>query len=90
MPDVPTMVQAGYKDFVLATDTVLLAPSQTPPKVVNWLERETLKILSTPDTKEQVYKTGFQVRPKSAKDALARVAHSPFPLRPRPRGAVGQ
>jgi tripartite-type tricarboxylate transporter receptor subunit TctC len=73
MPDVPTMVQAGYKDFVFATDTVLLAPSQTPPKAVNWLERETLKILSTPDMKEKLYKTGFQVRPKGAKDAWARV-----------------
>ena len=73
MPDVPTMVQAGYKDFVFATDTVLLAPSQTPPEAVNWLERETLKILSTPDMKEKLYKTGFQVRPKGAKDAWARV-----------------
>ena len=27
MPDVPTMVQAGYEDFVFATDTVLLAGS---------------------------------------------------------------
>ena len=73
MPNVPTMVQAGYKDFVFATDTVLLAPSQTPPEAVNWLERETLKILSTPDMKEKLYKTGFQVRPKGAKDAWARV-----------------
>ena len=73
MPDVPTMVQAGYEDFVFATDTVLLAPSQTQPEAVNWLERETLKILSTPDMKEKLYKTGFQVRPKGAKDAWVRV-----------------
>ena len=33
MPDVPTVVQAGYKDFVFATDAVLLAPSQTPEAV---------------------------------------------------------
>ena len=73
MPDVPTMVQVGYKDFVFATDTVLLAPSQTPAEAVNWLERETLKILSTPDMKEKLYKAGFQVRPKGAKDAWRRV-----------------
>jgi tripartite-type tricarboxylate transporter receptor subunit TctC len=65
--------QVGYKDFVFATDTVLLAPSQTPAEAVNWLERETLTILSTPDMKEKLYKTGFQVRPKGAKDAWARV-----------------
>ena len=73
MPDVPTMVQAGYEDFVFATDTVLLAPSRTPPEAINWLESETLKVLSTPDMKEKLYKTGFQVRPKGAKDAWARV-----------------
>ena len=73
MPDVPTMVEAGYEDFVFATDTVLLAPSRTPPEAINWLERETLKVLSTPDMKEKLYKTGFQVRPKGAKDAWARV-----------------
>ena len=32
LPDVPTMEEAGYKDFVFATDTVLLAPAKTPPR----------------------------------------------------------
>jgi len=73
MPDVPTMVQAGYQDFVFATDTVLLAPSQTPTETVNWLERETLKILGTPDMKDKLYEAGFQVRPKGGKEAWARV-----------------
>ena len=73
MPEVPTMVQAGYQDFVFATDTVLLAPSQTPAEAIDWLERETLKILNTPDMKGKLYSAGFQVRPKGAKDAWARV-----------------
>jgi tripartite-type tricarboxylate transporter receptor subunit TctC len=73
LPDVPTMQEAGYKDFVFATDTVLLAPAKTPPDVVTWLERETLKVLGTPDMKEKLYQAGFQVRPKGAKDAWARV-----------------
>jgi tripartite-type tricarboxylate transporter receptor subunit TctC len=41
--------------------------------VVAWLEKETLKILGTPDMKEKLYKAGFQVRAKGAKDAWARV-----------------
>ena len=73
MPDVPTMEEAGYKDFVFATDCVLLAPAKTPPDIVKWLEAETLKVLSTPDMKEKLYKAGFQVRAKGAKDAWARV-----------------
>jgi tripartite-type tricarboxylate transporter receptor subunit TctC len=73
MPDVPTMAEAGYKDFVFATDTVLLAPAKTPPEVVKWLEAETLKVLSTSEMKEKLYKAGFLVRPKGADAAWTRV-----------------
>ena len=74
MPDVPTMVEAGYPDFVFATDTVLLALAKTPPEAVKWLEQETLKVLSTPEMKEKLYKAGFQVRPRGADAAWARVS----------------
>jgi tripartite-type tricarboxylate transporter receptor subunit TctC len=73
LPDVPTMAEIGYKDFVLAVDTVLLAPAKTPPEAVKWLEAETLKILNQPDIKDKLFKSGFQVRPKGAAAAWARV-----------------
>lgn len=73
MPDVPTMVEAGYKDFVLATDCTLLAPAKTPTDAVKWLEAETLKVLNTPDMKEKLFKAGFQVRAKGAAAAWERV-----------------
>ena len=58
---------------MFATDTVLLAPAKTPPEIVKWLEAETLKVLRTPEMKEKLYKAGFQVRPKGADEAWARV-----------------
>ena len=73
MPDVPTMLESGYKDFVFATDTVLLAPSKTPPEAIKWIETETLKVLGTAEMKEKLYKAGFQVRAKGATDAWTRV-----------------
>ena len=73
MPDVPTMLESGYKDFVFATDTVLLAPAKTPPEAIKWIETETLKVLGTAEMKEKLYKAGFQVRAKGAKDAWTRV-----------------
>jgi tripartite-type tricarboxylate transporter receptor subunit TctC len=73
MPDVPTMEEAGYKDFVFATDTFLLAPAKTPPEIVSWLEAQTLKVLGTPQMKDKLYAQGFLVRPKGAKDEWARV-----------------
>src|SRR5579863_10480619 len=73
LPDVPTMEQAGYKDFVMAVDCVLLAPAKTPPDHVKWLESETLKVLSTPEMKAKLFKAGFLVRPQGAAAAWARV-----------------
>ena len=73
LPDVPTMAEAGYKDFVLAVDMVMLAPAKTPPEAVKWLETETLKILRDPATKQKLFNAGFEVRPKGAADAWNRV-----------------
>jgi len=73
LPDVPTMEEVGYKDFVFAVDTVLLAPAKTPPDRIKWLETETLKVLSAPDMKDKLYKAGFLVRPQGAEAAWARV-----------------
>ena len=49
------------------------APAKAPPEVVKWLETETIKVLSTPDMKEKLYKAGFQARPKGGADAWARL-----------------
>ena len=73
MPDVPTMTEVGFKDFVFPVNTVLMAPARTPPGVVKWLEKETLSVLSTPAMKEKLYKAGFQVEPRGAEMAWARV-----------------
>ena len=73
LPDVPTMQEAGYKDFLFPTDMVLLAPAKTPKDIVKWLEQETLKVLSTPQMKDKLYKSGFQVKPKGADAAWTRV-----------------
>jgi tripartite-type tricarboxylate transporter receptor subunit TctC len=73
LPDVPTMEQSGYKDFVFAVDAVLLAPAKTPSANVKWLETETLKLLSTPEIKEKFFQAGFFVRAKGADAAWTRV-----------------
>ena len=73
LADVPTMEEAGYKDFVFAVDCVLLAPAKTPTDNVKWLEAETLKILATPEMKDKLYKAGFLVRVQGAAAAWARV-----------------
>jgi tripartite-type tricarboxylate transporter receptor subunit TctC len=73
LPDVSTMIESGYPDFVFATDAVLMAPAKTPAENVKWLETETLRVLNTKDMKDKMYQNGFLVRPKGADAAWARV-----------------
>jgi tripartite-type tricarboxylate transporter receptor subunit TctC len=73
LPEVPTMIESGYPDFVFATDAMLLAPAKTPPEAVKWLETETLKVLNTQEMKDKMFQNGFLVRPKGATAAWARV-----------------
>ena len=73
LPDVPTMMESGYPDFVFATDAVLLAPAKTPPENVKWLEAETLKVLNTPEMKDKMFQAGFLVRAKGGEACWARV-----------------
>jgi tripartite-type tricarboxylate transporter receptor subunit TctC len=73
LPEVPTMADSGFKDFIFAVDAVLLAPAKTPPDIVKWLEAETLKVLVTPEIKDKIFQAGFFVRAKGADAAWARV-----------------
>jgi tripartite-type tricarboxylate transporter receptor subunit TctC len=75
MPDVPTMVEEGFKDFVFATDTSVMAPAKTPPEFVAWVEKEILAVLATPEMKDKLFKSGFKVRAKGSKAAFARMDH---------------
>ena len=73
LPDVPTMQEVGYKDFVFAVDCALLAPAKTPPEEVKWLEAETLKVLKTKDIQDKLHKAGFLVRAQGAEACWQRV-----------------
>jgi tripartite-type tricarboxylate transporter receptor subunit TctC len=74
LPDIPTMLEAGYKDFVFETYTALLAPAKTPPDIVARLEKDTLAILRRPDMQAKLSQSGFQVQAKDGKGHMARVA----------------
>jgi tripartite-type tricarboxylate transporter receptor subunit TctC len=73
LPEIPTMAEAGYKDFVFETYTALMAPANTPPEIVSRLEKQTLAILGRPDMRERLTKSGFQVQAKDGKGHMARV-----------------
>lgn len=74
LPDIPTMIEAGYPDFVFETYTALLAPVKTPPDVVARLEAASLAILKKPEMREKLAQSGFEVQARNGKDHMARVA----------------
>jgi tripartite-type tricarboxylate transporter receptor subunit TctC len=73
LPDIPTMLEVGYKDFVFETYTALLAPVNTPPEIVSRLEKETLAVLARPEMREKLTQSGFQVQAKDGKGHRARI-----------------
>jgi len=61
LPDVPTMVELGYKDFISDTFQGFLAPARKPPAIVELLSTKSLGILKTPKISEQLRNDGFEV-----------------------------
>jgi tripartite-type tricarboxylate transporter receptor subunit TctC len=74
LPDIPTMLEAGYPDFVFDTYTALMAPAKTPPEIVGRLEKVALDILSKPDMRQRLTQAGFEVTAKDGKSHMQRVA----------------
>jgi tripartite-type tricarboxylate transporter receptor subunit TctC len=74
LPDVPTMAESGYNDFVFETYCALVAPAKVPPEVVGKLEKTILDITKKPDMQKKLVEAGFDVTAKDGKDHGARIA----------------
>src|SRR5882757_5093451 len=74
LPDIPTMVESGYPDFVFDTYTALMAPAKTPPEIVGRLEKVALDILGKPDMRQKLTQAGFEVTARDGKGHMQRVA----------------
>jgi tripartite-type tricarboxylate transporter receptor subunit TctC len=70
LPDVPTMIELGYQDFVADTAQFLFAPAKTPPDIVASLAAKSIEVLKQPAAIGQLRNNGYEV-----------VAHGPDGLR---------
>ena len=59
IPDVPTMLEAGYPDQEADTLTGVLAPIGTPNDIIDLLNREIAKAVAEPDVTARLFKLGF-------------------------------
>lgn len=66
LPDVPTMEEAGVKDFVVSFWSGVLAPKGTPEPVVQKLENALLKVMGMPAMRDKLVSQGTIVNPQGA------------------------
>ncbi len=60
LPDVPTVAEAGLRDFEVTTWYGVLAPAGTSRNIVNRLNLELVKIMHSPELKEKLAATGTE------------------------------
>jgi tripartite-type tricarboxylate transporter receptor subunit TctC len=58
LPDVPTVMEAGYKDYEVIGWFGLLAPAGTPPAVVDALSTEISRMMTTPAIRDRAAQEG--------------------------------
>jgi tripartite-type tricarboxylate transporter receptor subunit TctC len=65
LPDVPTVGEAGIANFEVSSWNGLLAPRNTPPDVIERLNRELRLTLAEPEIVRRFKELGLEVRPSS-------------------------
>ena len=65
MPDVPTVIESGVKDFVIDDWVGLLAPAKTPKPIVTKLNQALNEILNSPEGKARLLAMGITPSPGS-------------------------
>jgi tripartite-type tricarboxylate transporter receptor subunit TctC len=60
LPEVPTMIELGFSNFVAEIFTALMAPAGTPPEVVSLLVAEVGKFVKDPSVVEKAERAGYE------------------------------
>lgn len=63
LPNVPTMIESGVKDFTAASYVGVLAPAATPPDTVATLEKALQKAMGLKWTQDKMYESGGETVP---------------------------
>ncbi len=60
IPDLPTVVEAGFPQLVSDTMSALLLPAGTAPAIIDLLHRETARAMALPEVKERLLAIGVE------------------------------
>lgn len=73
LPEVPTMIESGYPDFVSDTFNALFAPAATPKEIITYLAKQSKAAFEQPELRAQARKAGFEVVAGTPEELAARV-----------------
>jgi tripartite-type tricarboxylate transporter receptor subunit TctC len=73
LPDLPTFVEAGVPGFHVDGWVGLFAPAGTPPRIIERLYAETVKVLRMPEVKEYVLAGGSDISGISPDETRAKM-----------------
>jgi tripartite-type tricarboxylate transporter receptor subunit TctC len=74
LPNVPTMIEAGYPGFVSDTFNALFAPAGTPAEIIALLVKESRAAFQRPEARDMARRAGFEVIAGTPEQLGARVA----------------
>jgi tripartite-type tricarboxylate transporter receptor subunit TctC len=74
LPDVPTVMEAGYRDFDLETVFIMMAPAGTPQAIIDRVAKESIAILKRPEIDNRIQIMGFEVLARPPDALKARIA----------------
>ena len=74
LPEVPTMIESGFPNFISDTFNALFAPAGTPPEIVAILVKESRAAMQRPSAREQARRAGFEIVAGTPEQLAARVA----------------
>lgn len=60
-PNLPTVAEGGLKGYQAENWIGTLAPAATPPRIIEQMHGEVMKILHKPDVRERLESLGFNV-----------------------------
>lgn len=74
LPDVPTVIESGVKDYDVTSWNALFAPKGTPPAVIDTLNKSLREVLADADVKKRLLELGITARPTSPEELSKRLA----------------
>jgi tripartite-type tricarboxylate transporter receptor subunit TctC len=73
VPNVPTVQEAGVKDYVVSSWNGVFAPKGTPPEIIDTMGKAMHEVLAMPDVVEQFAKLGVQATASTPDELMGRL-----------------